>query len=68
MLWVVISGKGVSEIRIIDCVMVDQHVYLGILKRNLKKFIEENHQSTNEVLFWPDKASAHYANCHLPRK
>ena len=30
--------------------------------KNLKKFIEENHQTTNRVLFWSDKASAHYAS------
>ncbi len=40
--------------------MVDQHVYLDILKRNLKKFIKENHHSTNKVLFSPEKASAHH--------
>ncbi len=28
----------------------------------MKKFIEDNHQSTNKVLFWPDRASAHYAS------
>ena len=42
--------------------MVDQHVYLDILKRNLKKFFEQNHKSTNKALFWLDKASVDHVS------
>ncbi len=55
-------GQSVSEIHIIDCVMVDQIVYFDILKKTLTKFIEENHESINEVLFRRSKASIHYAS------
>ena len=53
-----ISAKGVSKNHIIDCVMVGQDVHLDIIKKNLKKFNKENHQSTfskdESVRAWMD--------------
>ncbi len=41
--------------------MVNQTLYLEVLKRNLKRFIEANRESISNVVFWPDKASVHCA-------
>ena len=41
---------------------VNQHIYLeDCIKKILVPFINEHH-SDGEYLFWPDLASAHYAN------
>ncbi len=52
--------KRCEHVEVLDQVMVNQTVYLGVMKRSLKRFIEANHESVSNVVLWPDRASAHY--------
>jgi predicted transcriptional regulator len=63
LVWTAISLKGMSEIYIVPSGQaVNQHVYLSeCLEKRLIPFIRTVHQN-DQVVFWPDLASAHYAN------
>jgi transposase len=63
LVWVAISPSGMSDYWIVPSKMaINQKVYLEeCLKRRLVPFIEKYHRGNNYV-FWPDLASAHYAN------
>ena len=63
MLWIAISKYGFSRPYLRKSgLAVDQKVYLNeCLKKRLIPFIKDKHRDNN-YMFWPDKASAHYAN------
>lgn len=62
LVWAAISSKGVSEplIRPNKAKAVDADVYIGQCLPKLKQFIEKYH-ADNNIMFWPDLASCHYA-------
>jgi transposase len=62
MLWIAISKYGVSKSYFRPSGQaINQNIYLNkCIKKRLIPFINANH-SDNNYLFWPDKASAHYA-------
>ena len=59
--WEAISKNIISKIEFLDQVMVNQGVYVKLPKKTLRSFIFKNHQSFQNVVFWPDKATGHYA-------
>ena len=62
LIWAAFSSKGMSNIYIVpNGLAVNKELYLNecIIKR-LIPFIKQHHQNNNFV-FWPDKASSHYA-------
>lgn len=64
LVWVAISAKGISEplIRPWKSVAINQEIYLTeCLQKRVLPFINKHHQDKKYV-FWPDLASAHYAN------
>jgi len=63
LVWAAISLKGMSEIYILPSGQAaNQHVYMSeCLEKRLLPFIRTVHQN-DRVVFWPDLASAHYAN------
>ncbi|CAF1067840.1 unnamed protein product [Rotaria magnacalcarata] len=68
LVWMAMSSKGVSDIYIHRSKQaVTGDIYLNeCINRRLLPFIEEHHKNDNFV-FWPDKASAHYAGVVLDR-
>ena len=62
MLWLAISNRGMSRPYFRKSgLAVNQHIYLNkCIKERLMPFIRGNH-SNNNFVFWPDKASSHYA-------
>lgn len=62
LVWVAISSKGVSAplIRPNKSKAIDSDVYIGQCLPKLKLFIEKYH-AHDEIMFWPDLASCHYA-------
>ena len=62
LLWIAISPNGVSKPYLRrGGLAIDQNVYVEeCLKKRLIPFLREYH-SDNKYIFWPDKASAHYA-------
>jgi len=60
--WYAISEKGISNhFSWIGGLAINKDIYLEeCIEKRLIPFIREYHQN-DEVLFWPDKASAHYA-------
>ena len=51
-----------GNLEFLDQVMINQTVRLEVLKRNLKRFLEANHESISNYVFGlPDEVSAHYA-------
>ena len=63
MVWLAVSSKGISEPFIQDSgVAINAETYINkCLKSNLLPFISKYHKYDN-FIFWPDLASAHYAN------
>jgi len=63
MLWIAISPKGISQPYFIPFrTAMTQHVYKNrCLKKILVPFLRQ-HYPEGDYLFWPDKASSHYAN------
>lgn len=62
LVWVAISGKGVSASFIQKCrgPAVNADIYTTKCLPKMKKFIEKEHLDDN-FIFWPDLASSHYA-------
>ena len=60
MVWAAISRKGVSRVVAIRRKSINRNSYLAILKKNLPEFIQKNHSSSQNVVFWPDLATSHY--------
>ena len=59
--WLAISPKGISQPFFrLSGLAINQHVYLSILKDNLKPFLCSNYRQGGYV-FWSDLASSHYA-------
>ncbi|KAL4500832.1 hypothetical protein ABPG72_020066 [Tetrahymena utriculariae] len=57
-----ISPKGISPIYIHHSKQaVDAKTYISILKETLLPLIAQYYKNNSEFVFWPDKASAHYA-------
>jgi hypothetical protein len=63
LVWLCFSDKGMAEPYFVPSgLAVNQHIYLEeCIKKRLIPFIEEHHLD-DQYLFWPDLASAHYAN------
>jgi len=62
LVWIALSEKGVSKHYIAPSGQaVDEDVYISKCLVKLKKFINEVHEN-DEIVFWPDLASAHYSN------
>lgn len=64
MVWVAISKKGISEAFIIETAgeTINQWNHLKeCVKKRLQAFINKHH-SDGKYVFWPDLASAHYAD------
>ena len=61
LVWAVISARGVSDLHVEECRTVSGPVYLEILRKHLQKFINAHYNSSNDIVFWPDLASAHYS-------
>jgi hypothetical protein len=61
--WVAFSDQGISKPYIVPSGQaINQDVYINkCLNRRLIPFINEHHQN-DEIVFWPDLASSHYAN------
>lgn len=62
LVWAAISSKGVSEplIRSNKSEAINADIYIGQCLPKLKQFIEKHH-GRDEIMFWPDLASCHYA-------
>ena len=64
MLWIAISKHGISEPYIRangSGFSVNQNIYMNeCIKKRLMPFIREHHND-DKYIFWPDKASSHYA-------
>lgn len=62
LVWLAFSEKGISDVFIRSSgLAIDQHVYRQeCLERRLIPFIKKHH-STDDLIFWPDLASSHYA-------
>jgi len=62
MLWIAISKYGISKSYFKPSgLAINQNVYLNkCVKKRLIPFIRDKH-SDNNYMFWPDKASSHYA-------
>ena len=62
MLYIVISEKGISKPWFKPSrLAINQEVYQNqCLKKILIPFLKKNHPN-NDYVFWPDKASSHYA-------
>jgi transposase len=62
LVWASISSKGVSAplIRPNKSKAVNADIYIGQCLPKLKQFIEKYHAG-DEIMFWPDLASSHYA-------
>ena len=62
MLWLAISKKGISEPYCVPSgIAVKKDIYIKeCLEKRLLPFINSNH-AKGTFLFWPDKASSHYA-------
>ena len=63
LVWVAISGRGHSDVFFrTSGLAVNGEVYREqCVRQRLKPFIDEVH-GEDEILFWPDLASAHYAH------
>jgi len=63
LVWLCFSDKGMAEPYFVPSGLeVNQRIYLDeCIKKRLISFIEKHH-SDGQYLFWPDLASAHYAN------
>ncbi|CAF3533775.1 unnamed protein product [Rotaria socialis] len=68
LVWMAISSKGVPNIYVHKSVQaIGEKIYLNeCINKRLLPFIEKHHKNDNYV-FWPDKASAHYATSVLNR-
>ena len=66
LLWIAISENGMSKPYLQNSGMaINQKIYQNeCLEKRLFKFIEEKH-SDKKYVFWPDKASSHYANATI---
>ena len=61
MVWLAISTRGISNPQFFKSGFnINTNTYLQCLKRGLIPFIKKYHP-LGERLFWPDKASSHYA-------
>lgn len=62
MLWMAVSPAGIAKPFVVPSgLAVNKEVYVKeCLQSRLLPFIRDNH-SPNSYLFWPDKASSHYA-------
>lgn len=60
--WIAISSKGFSEpyFRPFGGLAINSDSYIGQCLPKLKKFIADYH-AQDEIIFWPDLASCHYA-------
>jgi len=62
LVWIALSEKGVSKHYIAPSGQaVNEDVYISKCLVKLKKFIDEAHKN-DDIVFWPDLASAHYSN------
>jgi transposase len=64
--WYALSDRGFSDIFIFRsglAINAERYIQCCIRER-LVPFIDQHHERS-EILFWPDKASAHYANATL---
>jgi transposase len=63
MIWLAISMRGRSSVYFVpNKVNIDSEVYLReCVKKRLMPFLKKAYPD-NSALFWPDKATAHYAN------
>jgi hypothetical protein len=66
LVWAAISAKGISKPYIVPSGQaINQEVYIDkCLRSRLLPFIEEFHKD-DDIIFWPDLASSHYANTTL---
>lgn len=62
LVWLAISPRGISKVFIVPSGMaINQKIYKEeCIQKRLIPFIQEHH-SDGQYLFWPDKASSHYA-------
>lgn len=63
LVWVALSLKGVSQPFFQSCraKAIDSDQYISKCLPKMKRFID-NYHTGDEVIFWPDLASCHYAN------
>lgn len=67
LVWLAISSKGMSKPLFLPRgLAVDKETYSTMCLPQVKAFIRKYHQNDN-VLFWPDLASAHYAGYTLEK-
>jgi hypothetical protein len=68
LVWMAMSSKGVSDVYVHKSVQaIGEKIYLNeCINKRLLPFIEKHHKN-DEYVFWPDKASAHYATSVLDR-
>ena len=62
LVWLAISSKGISSsvIRLRGAKAINADIYINKCLLKLKQFIERKH-TQDEIMFWPDLASSHYA-------
>jgi transposase len=62
LVWCAISSKGISEpvYRSQKAKAINSDIYIDQCLPKLKQFIENKH-TRDEIMFWPDLASSHYA-------
>lgn len=62
LVWCAISIKGISQVHIQSSKgpAINADVYIEKCLKKVKRFIDSHHQN-DEILFWPDLASSHYA-------
>ncbi|CAF4437862.1 unnamed protein product [Rotaria sp. Silwood2] len=68
LVWMVMLSEGVSDIYVHKSEQaITSNICLNeCINKRLLPFIEEHHKN-NDFVFWPDKASAHYAGVVLDR-
>lgn len=68
LVWMAMSSKGVSNIYVHKSEQaISSRIYLNeCINKILLPFIEKHHNN-DDYVFWPDKASAHYAGIVLDR-
>lgn len=62
LVWCAISVKGISQLHIRPSKgpAINTDIYIEKCLKKVKRFIDSHHQG-DEILFWPDLASSHYA-------
>ena len=66
MIWAVISSKGIGKIHVFEKRQsMDGELYQEKCLSKVIKFVDDNYESRDDVVFWPDLATCHYTAANL---